>query len=354
MPKQETRYNRMVDPSLDEVWEAFRAAMADLGLTATFDVAPAEPVRWDAVGSIEGIPVAVELKAAPTAADVLALERMESAGAYKVLAGRRLSRAARDQLAERGIGYFDGRGHLRLWHPPMLIDAEVRAIGPSAPGGGAPRLEVPSLLDVALGVLDGVARRGVRAAAASMHRSPGTVSKQLAVLRRAHLADDEGNPMVPDLFDAVLEVWHPVRVPLAELPHPGDGRVNERLQLNLDDPEAPGWVLSDAFAAAAWGAPAVLSSDAPPDFYVPTSSALRLARTLLGDAEFDRRACTVAVAPSPFVCRRRYDRASVFDEPFFAPSPVVAALDLARDPARGRELLEQWSRNLPAEVSRVW
>lgn len=126
MPKQETRYNRMVDPSLDEVWEAFRAAMADLGLTATFDVAPAEPVRWDAVGSIEGIPVAVELKAAPTAADVLALERMESAGAYKVLAGRRLSRAARDQLAERGIGYFDGRGHLRLWHPPMLIDAEVR------------------------------------------------------------------------------------------------------------------------------------------------------------------------------------------------------------------------------------
>lgn len=343
-----------MDRSLDQVWDAFRGALADLGLRTTFDVAPAEPVRWNALGSIEGIPVAVELKAAPTAADVLALERMESDGAYKVLAARRLSRAVRDELSERGIGYFDGRGHLRLWHPPMLIDAEVRAIGPSTAGVGSPRFEVPSLLDVALAVLDGVARRGVRAAAVSMNRSPGTVSKQLAILRRAHLADDDGNPTVPDLFDAALEVWQPVRVPLAELPLPGDGRVNERLQLNLDDPEAPGWVLSDAFAAAAWGAPAVLSGDAPPDFYVPTSSALRLARTLLGDAEFDRRACTVAVAPSPFVCRRRYDRASVFDEPFFAPSPVVAALDLARDPARGRELLEQWSRNLPAEVSRVW
>ncbi len=343
-----------MDRSLDEVWDAFRAALADLGLRATFDIAPAETVRWDAVGSIEGIQVAVELKAAPTAADVFALERVESAGAYKVLAARRLSRAVRDELAERGIGYFDGRGHLRLWHPPMLIDAEVRAIGPSAAGGGSPRFEVPSLLDVALAVLDGVARRGVRAAAASMNRSPGTVSKQLAVLRRAHLADVEGNPTVPDLFDAVLERWHPVRVPLAELPHPGAGRVNQRLQLGLDDPKAPGWVLADAFAAAAWGAPVMLSGDAPPDFYVPDLSVLRLARTLLGDAEFDGRAGTVAVAPSPFVCRRRYDRAAVSVEPYLAPSPVVAALDLASDPARGREILEQWSRHLPAEVRRVW
>jgi hypothetical protein len=54
------------------------------------------------------------------------------------------------------------------------------------------------------------------------------------------------------------------------------------------------------------------------------------------------------------VCRKRYDRASVSDEPFFAPSPVVAALDLARDPARGREILEQWSRDLPAGMRRVW
>jgi hypothetical protein len=81
---------------------------------------------------------------------------------------------------------------------------------------------------------------------------------------------------------------------------------------------------------------------------------LRQARTLLGDAEFGRHACTVAVAPAPYVCRVRHDRSDVFDSPWFAPSPVVAALDLATDPARGRETLELWSRKLAPEVRRVW
>lgn len=98
----------------------------------------------------------------------------------------------------------------------------------------------------------------------------------------------------------------------------------------------------------------MLSGDAAPDFYVPDMGTLRLARTLLGDAEFGGHACTVAVAPAPFVCQHRYDRTHVFNNAFLAPSPVVAALDLAVDPARGRETLKVWSRNLPKEVRRVW
>jgi len=98
----------------------------------------------------------------------------------------------------------------------------------------------------------------------------------------------------------------------------------------------------------------VLGGDAPPDFYVPDVQVVRLARTLLGDAEYGRHACTVARAPSPFVCRRRYDRGQTSGDVFFAPSFVVAALDLAADPGRGRETLELWSRNLPEEVRRVW
>jgi hypothetical protein len=185
-------------------------------------------------------------------------------------------------------------------------------------------------------------------------RSPGTVSKQLALLRDGSLIDIHGQPAVPDLFESVLDNWQPARLPLADLPRPGSGPVNRRLQLGLDDRNGPGWVLADSFAAAAWGAPVVLSADSPPDFYLPDAQTLRQARTLLGDAEFGRHACTVAVAPAPFVCRRRYDRTAVFDDPFLAPSPVVAALDLAADPARGREILEVWSRDLPAEVKRVW
>ena len=98
----------------------------------------------------------------------------------------------------------------------------------------------------------------------------------------------------------------------------------------------------------------MLSGDAAPDFYVPDMRTIRLARTLLGDAEFGSHACTVAVAPALFVCRHSYDRTHVFNNLFLAPSRVVAALDLAVDPARGRETLDVWSRNLPKDVRRIW
>jgi len=89
---------------------------------------------------------------------------------------------------------------------------------------------------------------------------------------------------------------------------------------------------------------------------VPDTGVVALARSLFGPADSGSHACTVAVAPAPFVCRRRYDRSQVTDTEFAAPSPVVAALDLAADPARGRgrEMLALWSRYLSPEVHRVW
>jgi AcrR family transcriptional regulator len=347
MQKQET-------PSLLEVWVDFTTALESLGLQSSFRTEPPD-TRWDAVGSIEGVPVVIQLKAAPSIGDVLQLERAASGHPpYAVLAARRVSAAVRDALVARDMGYFDSRGHLRLWRKPLLVDVDVPGLALPPSAWRRLRIETASMLDVALAVLDGLAGTGVRAIAARLGRSPGTVSKHLAKLRAANLVDERSDPTVPDLFDAVLEAWHPQRVPLADLPRPGAGPVNERLQLRLDDVTQPGWVLADSFAAAAWGAPVVLGGDAPPDFYLPDASVLRQARTLLGDAEFGRHACTIAVAPAPYVCRIRHDRRDVFDSPWFAPSPVVAALDLAVDPARGRETLESWSRNPPPEVRRVW
>jgi len=349
-----------MDQSLIEVWEAFESALSSLGLDASFQFVSPGDVRWDAVGSIEGVPVVVKMKTVPLVGDVMAFDQVDTHGAYKILVGRRISATAREALSERDMGFFDGRGHVRLWRHPFLVDTQVPALLQVASGGRRLRFETASLLDVALAVLDGFAvgdestNRGVRATATMLGRSPGTVSKQLAVLRAAYLADDRSQPTVPDLFEAVVEAWHPVRVPLADLPQLGKGPINQRLQIGLDDPNTPGWVLADSFAAAAWGAPVVLSENVPPDFYVPDFRTLRYARTLFGDANFGRHACTVAVAPAPFVCRRRYDRSTVFNNPFRAPSPVVAALDLASDPARGREILQMWSRDLPSGVRRVW
>ncbi len=347
-----------MDRSLVEVWEGFLSSLEAVGLAASFPTAPESASRWDAVGSIEGVDVAVIVRSSPTTADISELRRChrQLSRAYVVLVARRLSATMRADLAQQGIGFFDARGYLRLWQRPLLVDITTPPLELSDVGASARlRLDSPSLLDIALGVLDGtVAAGGVRAAAASLGRSPGTVSKLLTALRSGHLADEDGEPTIPDLFDSVVDVWHPVRVPLADLPQPGGGAVNNRLKLGFENLDGPGWVLADSFAAAAWGAPVVLAGDAAPDFYVPDMRTLRLARTLLGDAQFGSHACTVAAAPAPFVCRHRCDRTHVFNNPFLAPSPVVAALDLAADPARGRETLDRWSRDLPPEVRRVW
>jgi hypothetical protein len=251
------------------------------------------------------------------------------------------------------MGFFDGRGHFHLVRRPLVIDADVPGVVAQVRSRRT-RLDSGALLDVALAVLNGDARGGVRAAAELIGRSPGTVSKLLGLLRDEHLVTAEGVPAIPDLFNVVLEDWQPDRVPLADMPRPGMGSVNRRLKVGLEDVDQPGWVLADAHAAAAWGAPVVLSGDAAPDFYVPDALILQQARVLLGEAAFGRHACTVAVAPAPTVCRRRYDRATEHDQVFFAPAPVVAALDLAADPARGRETLETWSLDLPLEIHRVW
>lgn len=335
-----------------ELWERFRGALDAFNLDA--DLTPARDGPWDATGAIEGVPVAIELKANPTVGDVLALVERESDGAHKVLVARHLWSPVRDALQAHDVSYFDGRGHLRLWRRPLFVDSDVPGVNAVSGPSSRWRIDSPSALDVALAVLDGTAATGVRAAAEAVGRAPGTVSKQLAALRSAYLVDENGRPVVPALFEAVVAVWRPARVPLADLPRPGAGSVNARLAIGLDDPDAPGWVLADMRAAAAWGAPVVLAGDAPPDFYVPEAGSLARARTLLGEVEYGHHACTVAVAPCPFVCRRRYDRAGVVDEPFFAPSPIVAVLDLAIDPARGREILDRWSRNLPPELARVW
>jgi len=342
-----------VSTSTDYVWEQFVTALDVLGLVADFQPENGD-AGWDARGSIEGVGVAVEVMANPTVGDVLRLEQLDSDGAYKVLAAPNLWTPIREALDGHDLGWFDGRGHLRLWHRPLLVDADVPTNRLDVGGTSRWRIDSPSALDVALAVLDGTAATGVRAAASGLGRSPGTVSKQLAALRARYLVDDDAKPLVPALFEAVLEVWQRSRVPLAGLPDFQSGPVSDRLGLRLDDPASSGWVLADARAAAAWGAPVMLPADAPPDFYAPNPAAVARARALLGDAEYGRHACSVAVAPCPYVCRRRHDRSVASGETYPAPGPIVAALDLAIDPARGREVLELWSEGLPAELSRVW
>ena len=123
--------------------------------------------------------------------------------------------------------------------------------------------------------------------------------------------------------------------------------------LGLDEPErSTGWALTDTRAAASWGMSIVARGDYPPDFYVPTESALRAGHSLLGEATNPAsRACTVALSPVRLACLRRVDHSHTSGERWPIANHIVVALDIAQDRARGLETLEQWN---PDGIVRAW
>ncbi len=332
------------------LWLAFLGALDDLGLSHNVS-RPASDASRDAVGLIGGVSVVIDMRATIGLNDVTAFTPADSTARHVVVA-ERISKDAQAWLVEHDVSFYDRRGRLRLWSPPLLIDALLATQSSGQGPHRALRLGVPSTLDVALACLDGLAGAGVRRVAAGIDRAPGTVSKALAQLRAAHLIDKDNAVVGTELFEEVADIWRPVRVPLAHLP-PTDGSVVSRLRLGTSVNDEVGWVTADAHAAQAWGAPVVRDAAAPPDFYVPDEQVLGMARTLLGTSTYEQRACTVAVAPSPLVCHRRIDRRTANDR-WFSPMCAVAALDLAIDPARGREILDLWARSLPDGATHVW
>jgi hypothetical protein len=128
---------------------------------------------------------------------------------------------------------------------------------------------------------------------------------------------------------------------VATAPDPSSPRV----AVNASDLDEPGWALGGDAAALELGAP-VFTTDERPNYWVPSQTELRRAQRLLGPADPEQRVATIQVPPTPLVVTRR-----VAADPWPLVHPLFAALDLARDPGRGREILEQWH---PEGVARVW
>ena len=112
-------------------------------------------------------------------------------------------------------------------------------------------------------------------------------------------------------------------------------------------------MLGGDLAAAEWGAPIVVGDAFPPDLYAPTPAAFRRIMRSLTKVPYEERGATIAVAPSPVVTqaslRPPVTSLTMADMPLA--HPVVIALDLAQDAARGREILDLWD---PEGVERVW
>jgi hypothetical protein len=181
--------------------------------------------------------------------------------------------------------------------------------------------------------------------------SHGAVGDAAKLLRGSGLIRSSGEPETPDLFWALASVWGPTRVtPVVTVPRPDQA---ERGHAHADDLEQPGWALGGDDAAGAWGAP-VFASGGRPWIWVPAEGDARRAERTLTPASWDSYAAVVAVPPTLLVCRHRLRPPSMI-EPSFLPTahPLFLALELAQDPGRGHEILDQWTPDDP-EIHRVW
>ncbi len=303
---------------------------------------------------VTGRPFDVEVESVVTAALGERLARSLKRRARPVIVvADRIAADAKASFRKSGLNFFDQRGELRIVEPPLFIDTVVRSSrSPTTRSDGPLTSQVAKEVAIAC-LLTPAKPHGVREIARLIDRAPSAVSTAMSDLRDEGLITSAGEAMIPDLFHDLLSVWRKQTVPLAALPPTAGDSDSYRLGLGLDDPEnASGWALTDTLAASSWGMPIVARGDHPPDFYVPTESALRAARLTLGEAPDPAvRVCTAAVAPVRFVCLRRVDHSERSGERWPVANHIVVALDIARDRARGLETLEQWN---PEGITRAW
>lgn len=288
----------------------------------------------------------------------------------KVVVANQLSAEAKDFFAEQntagrsfGWSWLDRRGELALNHPKAsgVIQFDLDAVdrNPARPGGwglASPRSDGPirgraGISYAAAVLLDPSRRPSIREVATAAGMSHGAVGEAAKLLRDGGLIRPDGEPEIPDLFDALADAWGPTRIaPVARVPTSKDA---DRLHANAGNLEEIGWGLGGDEAALSWGAPMFLAGSYP-WIWVPDDADVRRATRTLEAASWDESRAVFAVAPTLLVCRTRL-RSPGSAQPGFLPTvhPLFLALELAQDRARGREILDQWTPDQP-EIHRVW
>lgn len=151
--------------------------------------------------------------------------------------------------------------------------------------------------------------------------------------------------MRPELFWELVAPRHERALGVATFPGlAGDFEQLSRLGLPVD------WVFTDTQVALFLGAPLLVSGEGPPDFYVPAPSIVDLALSHFGPARGEPAA---TVRPIRYAGIREAAPFCSTPAGFRVAHPVVVALDLAQDRARGREIVEEWDPS-PLGVERVW
>lgn len=286
----------------------------------------------DGILTVDGARVALNLvaRAHPTPADLRQLVEASTGHLPAVVVADRISEPGRDELRRAGWGWLDRRGHLRIWTPGVRIESPVT----QGSGPRRPRIENPWTtvgLEIALAALieprEPVTARRV---APRIGRSVGATHEIIARFVEVGLVGPiTKQPLLPELFWEAASHW------------PDDGW--QALPVALEDLAASVGpdilVRVDERAATLGGARIPAVGDLPARCYVPSAGALRRALRLV-DRERATR-CWVRRSPVAWL-PENVEHPPDGAHPWRIAHPIVCALRLARDPARGQEIVDSW------------
>ena len=298
-------------------------ALDDLGVDARRD---GDAVSVDGVRSV---PLLVA-RAHPTPAELHSLVGEARGRGPAVVVADRISDAGRDVLRAEGWGWLDRRGHLRLWAPGVRVEAPLRTIAGERPTSG--NLWTTVGLEVALHTLvhpgDEVTARRV---APEIGRSVGATHELVArftaagLIGQAHPTAAAAGPLLGDRGELARRRLDPAAG--VDPRRRGQGRRSRpgaRRRAGGDTRRRPG--------RRRRSAPRTLLR------------ALGLGAATAARSGRPRRAPTRCwVRRSPVDWIPLHDEHPPDDEhPWSVAAPMLCAVRLAADPARGREIVEDW------------
>jgi len=258
------------------------------------------------------------------------LADLVAAHPVSLLVADRISEAGRDLLRRAGWSWLDRRGHLRIWVPGARVEASFAA-GPARQSGASTNVWTAVGLEVAVwAMLHPTEPVRARRVAPDIGRSIGATHELIARFTHVGLVGPTTHlPLLPDLFWETSARW------------PDDGWIG--LPVPLADVAArvgaDRLVRVDERAATLGGARIAAAGDLPARCYVVGASALRRLRGLVEAGQPSR--CFVRPSPVAWLPELA-DHPPDDRHPWRVAHPVVCALRLAADPARGREIVDAW------------
>ncbi len=270
-------------------------------------------------------------RAHPTPADLGQVVHDHRGHLPAVVVADRISDAGRAVLRDAGWGWYDRRGHLRLWADGIRVETPLPGEGDGSTRRRPANLWTPLGLEVALAALiDPAEPVTARRVARTIGRSVGATHELLVRFGEEGLIGRTSHrPLLPDLFWETAAHWPDTGWTALAAPLEEVGRVAGAEHV----------VRVDERAATLGGARIAAAGDLPARAYVTSEAALRRARRL---ADGDRPTrCWVRVSPVRWLPDHA-DHPADEEHPWRVAAPLVCALRLAADPSRGREIVEAW------------